>query len=132
MSTTTEHLAAEQSRPCLGLASVRKRIGITLDEIAQSTRIAPRYLQAIDAEEFAKLPSGVYAISYIRQYARAIGYNETELIDHYRALRQPEPTPIDAGPQRPRVTSRLGEALGDAMDLLHWRSPAKSRTHHPA
>src|SRR5882724_2154451 len=95
MSTTSEHLAAEQSRPCLGLASVRKRIGITLEEIAQSTRIAARYLQAIDAEEFAKLPSGVYATSYIRQYARAIGYNETELLDHYRARRQPELPPID-------------------------------------
>jgi len=136
MSTTAEHIATEFARPCLSLASVRERIGITFEEIAQSTRIAPHYLRAIEAEEFAKLPSGVYALSYIRQYARAIGYSETALLDHYRAQTKKEtpeePSSIDVGQQRPRVTSRFGEALGEAMELLHWRSPAKPRTHHPA
>jgi cytoskeletal protein RodZ len=136
MSTTAEHIATEFARPCLSLASVRERIGITFEEIAESTRIAPHYLRAIEAEEFAKLPSGVYALSYIRQYARAIGYSETALLDHYRAQTKketPEESPsIDAGQQRPRVTTRFGEALGEAMELFHWRSPAKSRTHHPA
>jgi cytoskeletal protein RodZ len=130
MSTTAVPVATELPRPCLSLASARERIGITFEQVAQSTRIAPHYLRAIEAEEFAKLPSGVYALSYIRQYARAIGYSETALLDHYRALRQPQPPPIDAG--QPRVTTRLGEALGEAMELLHWRSPAKPRTHHPA
>ena len=136
MSTTAEHIATEFARPCLSLASVRERIGITFEEIAQSTRIAPHYLRAIEAEEFAKLPSGVYALSYIRQYARAIGYSETALLDHYRAQTKKEtpeePSSIDVGQQRPRVTSRFGEALGEAMELLHWRSPAKPRTHHTA
>jgi transcriptional regulator with XRE-family HTH domain len=132
MSTTAEHIATEFARPCLSLASVRERIGITFEEIAQSTRIAPYYLRAIEAEEFAKLPSGVYALSYIRQYARAIGYSETALVDHYRSRRPEEPPSIDVGQQRPRVTTRFGEALGEAMELLHWRSSAKPRTHHPA
>ena len=135
MSTAAEHMAAEFARPCLSLASVRERIGITFEEIAQSTRIAPHYLRAIEAEEFAKLPSGVYALSYIRQYARAIGYSETALLDHYRAQTKKEaaeaaPLLIAVQPRRP--TTRFGEALGEAMELLHWRSPAKPRTHHPA
>ena len=130
MSTTTEHMVTELAPPCLSLASVRERIGITFEEIAQSTRIAPHYLRAIEAEEFAKLPSGVYALSYIRQYARAIGYSETTLLDHYRAGRPAEPPPIDASQPRPRVTTRFGEALGEAMELFHWRSPAKPRAHH--
>ena len=132
MSTAAVRLATELSRPCLSLASVRERTGITFEEIAQSTRIAPHYLRAIEAEEFAKLPSGVYALSYIRQYARAIGYSETALLDHYRACRAAEPPPIDAGQPRPHVTTRFGEALGEALELFHWRSPAKPRTHHPA
>ena len=136
MSTAAEPLATEFARPCLSLASVRERIGITFEEIAQSTRIAPHYLRAIEAEEFAKLPSGVYALSYIRQYARAIGYSETALLDHYRAQTRKEDaegTPLLIAVQpRPRATTRFGEALGEAMELLHWRSPAKPRTHHPA
>jgi Helix-turn-helix domain len=132
MSTTAERLATEPSCSCLSLASVRERIGITLEEITQSTHLAPHYLQAIEAEEFAKLPSGVYATSYIRQYARAIGYSETALLDHYHARRPQEPPPIDVAQPRPRVTTRFGEALGGAMDLFHWRSPAKPRTQHSA
>jgi transcriptional regulator with XRE-family HTH domain len=136
MSATAEHMATEFARPCLNLASLRERIGITFEEVAHSTRIAPHYLRAIEAEEFAKLPSGVYALSYIRQYARAVGYSETALLDHYRAQTKKEtaegaPLLIAVQP-RPRPTTRFGEALGEAMELLHWRSPAKSRTHHPA
>lgn len=132
MSTTVLPLATEIPRPGLSLASARERIGITFEQVAQSTRIAPHYLRAIEAEEFAKLPSGVYALSYIRQYARAIGYSETSLLDHYRACRAAELPLIDASLSRPRVTTRFGEALGEAMELFHWRSPARPRTHTPA
>src|SRR5579872_7481385 len=132
MSTTAIRLATELSRPRLSLASIRERTGITLEQIAQSTRIASHYLQAIEAEEFAKLPSGVYALSYIRQYARAIGYSETALLDHYQARTEEQRPPIDAGQHCPRVTTRLGEALGEAIELFRWRSPAKPRAQHPA
>jgi len=140
MSTTAVHLATELPRPCLSLTSARERIGVTLEEITQSTRIAPHYLQAIEAEEFAKLPAGVYATSYIRQYARAIGYSETALLDQYRSQTkqetEAEPLPVVTSPRAPRVTTRLGEAVGgavyEAKELFHWRSPAKPRTQYPA
>lgn len=143
MSTTAVRLATERPCPCLSLASARERIGITLEEVAQSTRIAPHYLCAIEAEEFAKLPAGVYATSYIRQYARAIGYSETALLDHYRARTkegteeepEAEPLPGVADRQGTRVTTRLGAAVCGAvcaaMELFRWRSPVKSRTGHP-
>lgn len=132
MSTTAERLATELPFPCLSLASLRVGIGITLEEIAQSTRIAPYYLRAIEAEEFAKLPAGVYATSYIRQYARAIGYSEAALLDEYHSRTVEEPLPIDADQHRPRVTTRLGEAVSEARDLFRWRSPVKPRTQHSA
>ena len=136
MSTTAVRLATELPRPCLSLASVRERIGITLEEIAQSTRIAPAYLRAIEAEDFAKIPAGVYASSYIRQYARAIGYSEKALLDQYHSRTAAESLPVVASPRVPRLNTRFGEAVGEAvcaaMELFHWRSPAKSRTQHPA
>ena len=140
MSTAAERLATELPCPCLSLASVRERTGTTLEQIAQATRIAPNYLQAIETEDFAKLPAGVYATSYIRQYARAIGYSEAALLDHYHARTKEEtdeqPLLVVAGQPSLRVTSRFGEVLGEAVcvatELLHWRSPAKPRTQHPA
>src|SRR5258707_1080551 len=41
MSTTAERPVLQPSCPCLNLASARQRIGITLEQIAQTTRIAP-------------------------------------------------------------------------------------------
>jgi cytoskeletal protein RodZ len=66
------------------LAVLRANRGLSLDEIARSTNITMRYLEAIERCEFEKLPGGVYTRSYIRQYARAAGCDEALLFDHYR------------------------------------------------
>ena len=129
MSTPVASVAVE-SLPSisLNLASARGRRGLTIEEIAQSTRIAPAYLQAIETEEFAKLPGGVYDTSYIRQYARAIGFSETELLQHYEARKPQAPLPVLALQARSRPKTRLGESV---LHLLGNLSP-KPRTQHPA
>ncbi len=78
----------------LGLATIRKNRGISLEQIAQSTKISVRCLQAIERGEFGKLPGGIYNTSYIRQYARAIDYDETILLKIYhREMADTETTP---------------------------------------
>jgi len=69
--------------PALGLERSRKLAGVTLDEIAANTKISLRFLKAIEAEEFEKLPGGIFSTSYLRQYAAAIGYDEAVLLEHY-------------------------------------------------
>ena len=76
----------------LDLKAYRERSGISLEAIVKVTRIGLHFLRAIEAEEFARLPGGVYSTSYIRQYARAVGYNEVELLQHYHCLIQLKPT----------------------------------------
>jgi len=66
------------------LAAVRLKRGISLQQIAEATKIGVRYLEAIECGQFGKLPGGLYAVSYIRQYARAIQVNERELLERYR------------------------------------------------
>ena len=65
------------------LAALRHQKGISLHQIAEATKIGVRYLEAIEGGQFARLPGGIYNISYIRQYARAIEVNEAELLDCY-------------------------------------------------
>ena len=67
----------------LGLATIRRNRGISLEQIAESTKIALRSLQAIERGEFRKLPGGIYNTSYIRQYARAIDYDESAILEVY-------------------------------------------------
>lgn len=67
----------------LGLATIRRNRGISLEEIASATKISVRSLEAIERGDFKKLPGGIYNTSYIRQYARAIDYDECTLLAEY-------------------------------------------------
>lgn len=70
-----------------GLTTWRQSKGISLESIAEDTKLSLRHLLAIERGEFGKLPGGIYNTNYIRQYARAIDFDESTLLDYYR--RQP-------------------------------------------
>ena len=72
-----------EEKNVLGLATIRKNRGISLEQIAASTKIGVRSLEAIERGDFQKLPGGIYSTSYIRQYARAIDYDESALLTFY-------------------------------------------------
>jgi cytoskeletal protein RodZ len=75
----------EEDGSILGLATIRRNRGISLEQIADSTKISLRSLKAIEGGDFQKLPGGIYNTSYIRQYARAIDFDETTLLAFYQA-----------------------------------------------
>jgi cytoskeletal protein RodZ len=67
------------------LEQIRKENGVSLRQVADSTKISMLFLQAIENEQFAKLPGGVFNRSYIRQYAAAAGIPEESLLRKYEA-----------------------------------------------
>ena len=69
------------------VASIRQTNGISLEEISQNTKLKVTTLRAIEEARFDMLPGGIYNISYIRQYARAIGADEGALVKMYQSLR---------------------------------------------
>ena len=73
----------KEEKGVLGLATIRRNRGISLEQIAESTKISVRSLEAIEQGEFRKLPGGIYSTSYIRQYARAIDYDESAILAVY-------------------------------------------------
>ena len=54
------------------LVLIRQSRGLTLEQIANSTKISMRYLRAIEEGRLAVLPGGVYSTNYLRQYEEAI------------------------------------------------------------
>ena len=67
----------------LELRTWRLNKGIALATISQSTKLSIRLLEAIECGDFRKLPGGIYNTNYIRQYARAIDFDEAELLKFY-------------------------------------------------
>src|ERR1035438_264579 len=73
----------KEQKSVLGLSTIRRNRGVSLEQIAESTKISIRSLEAIEQGDFRKLPGGIYNTSYIRQYARAIEYDESALLAFY-------------------------------------------------
>jgi cytoskeletal protein RodZ len=73
----------------LGVRHWRQQKGISLEAIAASTKLSVRLLEAIEAGEFGRLPGGIYNTNYIRQYARAIDFDEGDLLAFYRSSCDP-------------------------------------------
>ena len=67
------------------VASIRQEKGITLEQISLDTKLKVTTLKAIEDGNFDVLPGGIYNVSYIRQYARAIGADEGSLVQFYRS-----------------------------------------------
>jgi len=72
-----------RDKSILGVKTWRLGKGISLDAIAASTKIGVRLLEAIEAGDFKRLPGGIYNTNYIKQYARAIEFNEANLLAYY-------------------------------------------------
>lgn len=72
-----------QCTRAMNLSALRHQKGISLSQIAEATKIGVRYLDAIEREQFGRLPGGIYNISYIRQYAKAIEINAESILECY-------------------------------------------------
>ena len=96
----------------LNLAAVRENRGISLEQIARSTKIGTYYLRAIESGNLERLPEGVYRRSYIRQYARAIDYDEGALLDRCHVAGNEEV------PEVPEYHPSAFERLGELLTLL--------------
>src|SRR2546430_2925923 len=60
---------------------------VTLDEVSKSTRISARFLQALENEDWPKLPGGVFGRGFVRTIARYLGLSEESLLAEYDMAR---------------------------------------------
>ena len=63
------------------LREARERRGLTIEQAAQETRISPRFLEALEAEEFDALPAPVYVRGFLRSYANYLRIDPQPLLD---------------------------------------------------
>jgi cytoskeleton protein RodZ len=76
---------------------------ISLDTISRDTKIGVRMLEAIEADQFEKLPGGVFRRSFVLQYARALGLDPDEISEELKQL-----NPFDEPPAIPTAETIRG------------------------
>lgn len=83
------------------LADARARAGLELAEVSAKTRIPQRHLAAIEAGDYAKLPSRTYAVGFSRTYARLLGLDERAVTEQVRLdLEAGDPQGLPLRPDR--------------------------------
>jgi cytoskeleton protein RodZ len=136
------------------LRLAREARGISLRHISDQTRISIRYLEAIESNDYKRLPGGIFNRSFIKAYAKQIGFDEEQALEGYlrTAREQGDPadevatTPYrshvytDGGSRSPLVTVLLTILILVILSLgvyavLHWyqrRDAARNITPPPA
>lgn len=104
-------MAAEGHGESFGAYLIRSRElrGVSLEQIADETRILASKLKALEEDDRSNLPERVFVVGYIRAYAKAIGLDANEAIlryDEYLQSRESQP-PVTAI-QLPRGERRFG------------------------
>ena len=64
---------------------------ISLRQIAEATKIAIRYLEALEANQFDVLPGGLFNKGFIRAYSRFIGIDGEAMVNTYLQEVGPQP-----------------------------------------
>lgn len=116
------------------LRLAREARGISLREISEQTRISMRYLEAIETNDYKRLPGGIFNRSFIKAYAKYVGYDEQAALEGYtRTMREQgdsgddvATTPYqsrvytDGNSRSPIVTLLLAILILGVLSLVVW------------
>lgn len=78
------------------LRAAREFRGLTLQDVADSTRIRQSYIEALEALRLDELPSRPFTIGYVKSYARLLGLDGDAAVDRFKLDAPDESEPLRA------------------------------------
>ena len=85
------------------LREAREKRGVSLRQIATSTRISVMSLEALERSDLSRLPGGIFTRSFIRAYAQEVGLDPDRTIQDFIAELPPEAATATAHPAASRT-----------------------------
>ncbi len=103
----------ESSAVTLGayLRSLREAKGSSLEDMARSTRVGIRHLEALEEERLADLPSPVFVRGFIRAYCSFLRESPDTALGHYQELAGERAAGEAASAPPRRRNSRAGSSV---------------------
>lgn len=65
------------------LAEARLKRGLSLRDVASATKISVYHLEAIERNDFTRLPPGLFRRAYLRAFAAQVGLNPEQIVRAY-------------------------------------------------
>lgn len=100
------------------LKTAREQRGLTLDDVAEATKIRASYLAAIEEEAFDRLPGPTYARGFLRSYAELLGLDPQILIDEFNVRFASAPWELDDEVMFPRRRSLRTNRRGRESSIV--------------
>jgi cytoskeletal protein RodZ len=110
----------------------REMRGVSLHEISTATRISTRFLEALENEQWDRLPGGVFNRGFVRAVAHFLGLDEEKLLAEYALVTDDHPS-VAVWADRPAVKPRrkwkslvaalLLFAAAGAVGWTYWQNP---------
>ena len=79
-----ESALAVKAAVSIRLRLARETLGLSLREVAARTRITFRYIEILEAGDYASLPGRPYVLGFARGYAQVVGLDEHEIVEALR------------------------------------------------
>ncbi len=76
--------AAPPSGAAARMRAAREAAGLSLKDIAETTRVPLRHLASLEEGDYSALPGATYVSGFARAYARAVGMDESALVSQLR------------------------------------------------
>jgi hypothetical protein len=99
------------------LKNARQTAGMTLDDIHEATRISLKNLRLIESGDFPSIPQ-TYVRAFVREYARAVGLDESETLTFYN-----EAAETEKGIPRPPETIDSSNLRIEVDDTIEYIEP---------
>ncbi|WP_293905954.1 helix-turn-helix domain-containing protein [Phenylobacterium sp.] len=107
------------------LKAIRETRKLTVQQVADQTRVRRAYLEAIEATQLDLLPSRPFTVGYIRAYATALGVDPDVAVERFKTdepvLEETLRAPVGMPEERdPRVAAFLIGALVIVAAIVLW------------
>lgn len=115
----------EAGNPGATLREARLRRGLSPEQVTAETNISPRYVQALEEDDYSALPGQAFARGYLRRYAQLVQVDADALVPAFdRLWLQQHPAPVvglaAAGGARKSATTaaRTGSLMDQGLEQV--------------
>jgi cytoskeletal protein RodZ len=101
------------------LKTARESKDIDFDQASKDTKIAMRYLEALENEDFSGFPGDAYITGFLRNYGAYLDLDVQELLSLYRTLKmQEQPIPVEQLLKQPSLLPKIAIAAAALILVL--------------
>lgn len=101
------------------LRQQRERKQLSIQQVAQSTKISPSLVEALEDGQYERFPERVFLVNYVRTYAQTVGLSEVETLRNFESIalnRVEDVVPVnELEKKRTREASSIGLLLASVL-----------------